>query len=79
MLKITSRNNEKIKAAVRLRDSAKARREEGMFFLEGARLCADAASNVDIVRLFFTAKAKEKYAEKDINKIMLEKSKKFTI
>ncbi|MBQ3497598.1 MAG: RNA methyltransferase [Clostridia bacterium] len=58
---ITAKANEKIKAAVRLRDSAKARREEGLFFLEGARLCADASANVDIVRFFYTAKAAEKY------------------
>lgn len=60
---ITAKANEKIKSAVHLRDSAKARREEGMFFLEGARLCADASANVEIVRFFFTAKAEEKYSE----------------
>lgn len=60
---LTAKNNDKIKQAVRLRDSAKARREEGLFFLEGARLCADAALSVETVRLFYTAKAKEKYAE----------------
>lgn len=58
---ITAKNNDKIKAAVRLRDSARARREEGLFFLEGARLCADAASNTAVVRLFYTEKAAEKY------------------
>lgn len=58
---LTAKNNDKIKAAVRLRDSAKARREEGLFFSEGARLCADAAMNTQIVRLFYTTKAKEKY------------------
>ena len=57
---LTAKNNDKIKQAVRLRDSAKARREEEMFFLEGARLCADAALSVETVRLFYTAKAKEK-------------------
>ncbi len=59
---ITAKTNEKIKSAVRLRDSAKARREEGEFFLEGARLCADASGSVDVVRLFYTQKAKEKYS-----------------
>ena len=58
---ITAKTNEKIKAAVRLRDSAKARREENEFFLEGARLCADASGSVEVVRLFYTQKAKEKY------------------
>ncbi len=60
---LTAKNNDKIKAAVRLRDSAKARREEGLFFLEGARLCADAAANTQLVRLFYTEKAKEKYSD----------------
>lgn len=59
---ITAKSNEKIKAAVRLRDSAKARREDGEFFLEGARLCADASGSVEVVRLFYTEKAKEKYS-----------------
>ncbi len=62
---LTAKNNEKIKAAVRLRDSAKARREEGLFFLEGARLCADAAANTAVARLFYTERAAEKY-EKEI-------------
>ncbi len=72
MEQLTAKQNEKIKAAVSVRDSAKVRRESGLFFLEGARLCADAAeNNVTIVRAFFTAKALEKYtsyAEKIIAK-----------
>ncbi len=60
---ITAKSNEKIKAAVRLRDSAKARREDGEFFLEGARLCADASGSVEVARLFYTEKAEEKYRE----------------
>ncbi len=60
---ITAKSNEKIKAAVHLRDSAKARREQGEFFLEGARLCADASGSVEVVRLFYTSKAAEKYCE----------------
>ncbi len=59
---LTAKNNDKIKAAVKLRDSAKARREEALFFLEGARLCADAAANVEIIRLFYTERAGEKYS-----------------
>lgn len=60
---LNAKTNDKIKAAVRLRDNARARREEGLFFLEGARLCADAAQNVEIIRLFYTLKAAEKYAD----------------
>lgn len=64
MESITGRANEKIKYAVRLRDSAAFRKSEGRFFIEGARLCADAASSgEDIQMLFATQAAFEKYAE----------------
>lgn len=60
---LTAKHNEKIKHAVSVRDSAKTRRETGLFFLEGARLCADAAENgIEICRAFVTHKSQEKYA-----------------
>ena len=62
MENITSKNNDKIKLAVSLRDSASQRKKHGMFFAEGARLCQDAAlSGIDILQLFFTRKAEEKF------------------
>ena len=62
MERITARNNEKIKYAVLLCSSASKRAENGEFFLEGARLCADAAeSGIGIVRAFFTSSAFSKY------------------
>ncbi|MCL2195895.1 MAG: RNA methyltransferase, partial [Oscillospiraceae bacterium] len=42
---ISSTQNPQIKLAVKLRDSARARREHGLFFLEGYRLCMDALDN----------------------------------
>ena len=61
---ITARNNEKIKYAVGLRREARLRKESGEFFLEGARLCYDAAiSGIQITRAFFTPPALEKYGE----------------
>jgi hypothetical protein len=45
MERITARTNDRIKYAVRLGESASFRRECGEFFLEGARLCFDAAKN----------------------------------
>lgn len=42
---ITSCANTQVKLCVKLRDSAKARREHGLFFLEGYRLCMDALQN----------------------------------
>ena len=61
--RITSKTNEKIKQAVRVRDSAKARREEGLFFAEGARLCVDAAGSTSVKTVFYTEKAAEKYPD----------------
>ena len=63
MEKIISRSNEKIKNAALLLESAGARREAGLFLLEGARLCADAAAGgITVVQAFFTQGAAEKYA-----------------
>ncbi len=62
--KLTSAANEAVKAAVRLRDSARFRRESGRFFLEGARLCADAAgSGCTPAQVFYTLEAAERYAD----------------
>ncbi|MDY6016039.1 MAG: RNA methyltransferase [Oscillospiraceae bacterium] len=64
MEKITSRTNDKIKYAVRLGESASLRKESGEFFLEGARLCSDAAlTGIEIRQAFFTGKALWKYAD----------------
>jgi RNA methyltransferase, TrmH family len=64
MERITARNNDKIKYAVQLSTSSSKRRETGEFFLEGARLCSDAAkTGVQFVRAFFTASALEKYSD----------------
>lgn len=60
---LTAKTNEKIKAAVGIRDSGKLRKEAHLFFLEGARLCSDAAENsVCILRSFFTLSALKKYS-----------------
>ena len=64
MEKITARTNDRIKYAVRLGESASLRKEAGEFFLEGARLCFDAAeTGIGIKQAFFTSKALRKYAE----------------
>jgi RNA methyltransferase, TrmH family len=61
---ITSRKNEMIKNAAHLSSSAEIRREQGLFMVEGARLCSDAAqSGVTVKILFYTAQANEKYGE----------------
>lgn len=75
IIQIGSRKNEIIKDYVKLTQSAAYRRETFRFTAEGARLCCDAAqSGAEIVAVFYTKKALEKY-EKYI-KIVLEVSKK---
>ncbi len=60
---ITGKSNEKIKLAASLVASADKRRKAGLFILEGARLCLDAAkSNIKIQTLFVTQKALSHFA-----------------
>lgn len=62
MLKITSRNNEKIKLAAKLCADSSERRKTGLFFLEGLRLCCDAAENGICPKdVFVTEVALQKY------------------
>lgn len=62
ILKITSRQNEAVKQFSAIARSPDCRKESGWFAVEGARLCADAAkSGIPIERVFFTARAKERY------------------
>ena len=59
---ITSRDNPVLKELSRLLTDASYRRESGLFALEGARLCADAAaSGVEIRTVLYTARAREAY------------------
>lgn len=61
MNRIDSVSNEKIKYAVKVASSASKRKEDGVFFLEGLRLCRDAAlTGIKIQMAFFTDKAFEK-------------------
>lgn len=64
MLRITSRNNEKIKNAAKLGTDSSYRRKTGMFFLEGLRLCCDAAENgIKPESVFVTESALEKHSD----------------
>ncbi len=64
MIIISAGQNPKIKAAVRLRESKRERDERSEFFLEGARLCADAAQSGAIIKTaFFTEAARSRYPE----------------
>lgn len=62
--KITSKSNERVKYAVKLREKESFRKSENLFFIEGARLCADAAlSGIEIKCFFVTERANAKYSE----------------
>ena len=64
MEKITSKANDRVKFAVKIRESSSLRRQENLFFAEGARLCFDAASSgVGIAEMYVTEKALNKYAD----------------
>ncbi|MCR4616499.1 MAG: RNA methyltransferase [Clostridiales bacterium] len=65
MEKISSPSNGKIKYAVKIASSAKARRESGLFMLEGARLCEEGVRcGLGIVSLFITPRALELYGDR---------------
>lgn len=62
--KITSRQNKHLKKCVKLLNSAKFRKQEKLFVIEGARLCKDAyLNNAEIHEMFFTNKAEIKYKD----------------
>lgn len=61
---ISSRNNPRIKKAALLTNASE-RAKTGLFLIEGARLCFDAAVNgIEIEEAYFTAQAENKYSEK---------------
>ncbi|MBQ4332820.1 MAG: RNA methyltransferase [Clostridia bacterium] len=60
---VTSKDNQWVKEWRRLNDSAKYRRESGLFAIEGARLCGDALrSGVSLQAVLYTAAARSTYA-----------------
>jgi TrmH family RNA methyltransferase len=74
MISIDSVSNERIKSAVKIASSAKTRRQTGMFFLEGLRLCRDAAvTGYHIDSFFVSARAYERF--KDDADFIAERSK----
>lgn len=71
---LTSRNNPTVKSASALKEASE-RRKSGLFLLEGARLCSDAALNgIEIAEFFVTEKAAAKYV-KEFN-LLREKAEK---
>ncbi len=65
MLTLTSKDNSNIKNTIKLKKSAKYRRQSGLFVAEGVRVCYDAMlSNAEIDTLFVTEEAIEKNKDK---------------
>ena len=61
---ITSKDNAKIKRVAALCSSAKKRREEGVFLLEGTRLCFEALrEDIEVLEVFYTASVLESDAD----------------
>lgn len=60
-VEITSKENQAVKNAVRLMQSAKERREQKLFICEGLRLCREAFDNgCELTQVFYTRAAYEK-------------------
>ncbi len=61
---ISARENKLVKQVIRLQTSARARREEGLFVLEGLRICGDARENgVVFERLIVSESASLKFTK----------------
>lgn len=76
---ISSKTNEKIKYAVKLRDSSAFRKSENLFFIESPRLVKDAAlSGAEIEMLFVTEEANDKYSDY-ISDILKNTKRAFTV
>ncbi|MGN1134049.1 MAG: TrmH family RNA methyltransferase [Oscillospiraceae bacterium] len=82
---ITSKENPKIKLCMKLAASKKARKENKMFFIEGARLCSDAikemqAGRLEIYGVFASKNSLEKYKDYiDISLFEKDSSRFFTV
>lgn len=64
MVDISSVSNQRVKSAVKLRDNARERRETGLFFLEGLRLCRDAVRNgISAKTVFYTEQFESEHNE----------------
>lgn len=63
-IEITAKDNALVKQVCALQSSAKARREKGLFVLEGLRICRDAYENsIKFTHIIVTRTALEKYGD----------------
>ncbi len=62
MVEISSKSNENIKYIHKLMSSSKMRKKEGVFLIEGIRLCEEALKNFAVItKIFYTSKCYEKF------------------
>ncbi len=67
---ITSKDNSRVKAVVKLMSSARARREAGLFVAEGLRLVLDAALNgYKLPEVYYTEELRNKHPE-ELEKVL---------
>lgn len=79
MEKITSKNNSIIKDTKKLFTSSKARYENHLFALEGARLCFDVLNSIyKVDSLFYTEELYERYSS-EIDALVLKADKSYVI
>lgn len=61
---ITSKENPAVKLYMKLKEQKKARFEQGLFVIEGVRICTDALNeDVRIISVLYTQEAYEKYGD----------------
>ena len=77
--RICSRENSVIKLAVKLQNNSKARRENGMFVLEGLRLCLDAVQNKFQVDLLIVTEEAYVKHEQMVEEIAVNSQKSYII
>lgn len=68
---ITSKENPNIKLYKKLSSSKKARNDNGLYVLEGARLVCDAIKENKVEKLFYVNSSLEKYSELISNELLL--------
>ncbi len=77
--RISSRNNANIKLICSLNESAKQRKKEGLFVLEGLRICLDALDNSVEFQSLFIEESSLKKLENHIKKLSLNSKKCYVV
>lgn len=76
---ISSKDNKLIKDTVKLKNSARHRRQSGMFIAEGVRVCVDAMLSEAEIEIFFTTEAAAEKNPREFEKISRYSKKTFYV